>query len=262
MSQSGMTFDLRDRRDDDIERDGETARVEPWPNVSASSRLFYDYECDQSAGAADPQIHLNFGRAALELNQGLETYAIEALRKYIGARPDDAAGHYHLGAAYTCKSAHRDAAAAYEQAVKLSPDDADFLMALHFAYFSLLRFEDAIACVERVIKIVRRQRKEKLDESLFTVWKGIDLLLAGRADQVEQLLKPGTRFEGTTGQAAHFGLALLALQEENQGEVEQHRSYLEKVESPLLPALTAAIRRGHVEPREAVHALTGRTGTA
>lgn len=260
MSGAGrVDFDLRDERDGDVERDDEQlSGVEPWPNVGAISRLFFEYELAQGEAEDDPQIHLNFGRAALEQNGGLESYAIDALRKYVVARPDDAEGHYLLGAAHSCKGAHRDAAAAYERAAELRPDDADILMALHFAYFSLLRFEEAVGCIERVVKIVGRAKKDKLEPSLFLIWKGIDLLLAGEDEEVEQLLTPGTRFEGAIGQAAHFGLALLAVKRRNRNALAEHRGQLEKAESPLLFALRSAEKREAVEPREAVHALTGR----
>lgn len=254
------TFDLRDDREKEIREDtAGSSNVETWPNTNQTSRLIQEYELAQRENGDDPQLHLNFGRAALE--QGLESHAVEALTTYTRLKADDPEGHYYLGAAYSCKGAHKEAALAYEQALKLYPDDADVLMALHFAYFCLLRFKDAIRCIEQVERIVGRERKEKLNVKLFGVWKGINLLLDGRDDdEVEQLLMPGVSFEGIIGQAAHFGLALLALKHESQRKLEPHRSYLESVGSPLLPALSHAASRGSVEAREAVHALTGKCG--
>lgn len=256
------TFDLRDERDREIEREDDAAtNVEPWTNVDAVSRLLSEYERAQSERGDDARIHLDFGRAALELNGGLEKAATDALSKYTDLAPDDPEGHYLLGAALSCQGKHVRAALAYEAAARLSPNDPDFLMALHFTYFSLLRFEDAINCIEEVERIVKRHRKNKLDVRLFRVWRGIDLLLAGREEGVEQLLRPGTEFDGTICQAAHFGLALLAVQRRDERELEERRSYLESVESPLLLALRAATARGSIDAREAVHALTGRPQT-
>jgi tetratricopeptide (TPR) repeat protein len=253
-----IMVDLRDDRDNDDFTSAGVPAVEPWPIVNATSRLLSEYEEAQRAEVCDPNTHLNFGRAALEQNRGLESYAVEAFVKYTRAAPDDPTGHYYLGLAYSCKGAQKDAVRAYERALALSPDDGDILMALHFAYFSLQRFEDAIRSVEEVERIVKRQRNDKTDLRAFGVWKGINLLLSGRDAEVEQLLQLGTGIEGLIGQAAQYGLALLALRRSDQGELKERRSQMESLESPLLPSLVAAIKRGTVEPREAIHALTGR----
>lgn len=256
-------LDLRDSRDIEIAGDDEaTSDVMPWQNVNATSRLLSEYESDRRERPDAAEIHLNFGRAALEQNNGLEMHAIVALTKYTKLVPENPEGHYLLGAGYSCKGTHEQAARAFEEAVKLKAKEPDYLMALHFAYFALFRFEEAINCVEGVERIISRQKEDNLDAGLFRVWKGVDLLLAGRVKEVRQLLTRGTEYQGTIGEVAHFGLGLLALKEGDAGELAERRNFLEKAESPLLPTLERAASRGEIDAREAALALTGRPQNA
>src|SRR5207237_6477392 len=128
---STIHSDLRDARDDDMLLDRGAEFIASSLETNPISLLIYEYELAQGATPNDPAIHFNFGVAALE--QGLESYAIEALTKYVRAVPEDADGFYQLGLAYAAKGSFRDAARRYEQAQKLNPDDADILIALHFA---------------------------------------------------------------------------------------------------------------------------------
>jgi tetratricopeptide (TPR) repeat protein len=262
MSRASNTYiDLRDRRDSTVEEDDEALRgAEAWPDLSATSRLLSRYEEGRRERSDDPQIHLRFGRDALA-QRGLEDEAVASLTRYTELKPEDPEGHYQLGQAYMHKGAPQGAAAAFERALGIHPDDADVLVALHLTYFTLLRFEDAVRCIEQVERIVGRQKDAQLDVRLFGVFKGIDLLLAGSTGGVRELLSPCVGVDGALGEATHFGLALLAVLEKDAPGAAEHRGYLERANSPLLPALDAARAREQIDRREAVRALTGRLQT-
>jgi Flp pilus assembly protein TadD len=256
-----MSFDLRDRRDEEIAEDERrTTQSAPPPREIFAEELSEGYARALQKSPDDPIIHLKFGVAALEQGRGLESLAVEALGRYTDLEPEDPAGHYRLGLARAAVGDYEGATVSYMKALALDKDDPDVLFALHFAHLARLRFKEARYCVARARKLKVVAEQKELDPRLLSCWEGIDLLLDGDDDEAEPFLRDAESAEGATGEAAHYALALLAVRRGDRVEADIHRRALESRKSLLTPALAAAIKRGSVEPVEAVRALTANPG--
>jgi tetratricopeptide (TPR) repeat protein len=259
MSSSDLEYDLRDARETDLINEvGATPAASPWPPVRHVEELLAAYDRARAERPTEATIHLTFGKAALAQAPKLDAEAVEALTRYVSLKAEDAQGHYYLGLAHAACGNYEDAAHAYLRALKLEQQDADILLALHFAYFSVHRFSEALKCIERVEQVMNSTEESVVDPRMCTCWQGVNRLLAGEDTAAEPLLRAGTESAGKTGEIAHYALTLLAIRRGDNQAAEFHRKELEHRESVLLAAATAARTRGQIEIGETVLALTGR----
>lgn len=79
--------------------------------------------------------------------------AIDRLKQYIGARPDNATAHYNLGMAYLAKENLEEAAFAFQMAMELDPGMVEAYINLGGLYLRQGKPEEAIAINEKAIEI-------------------------------------------------------------------------------------------------------------
>ena len=78
--------------------------------------------------------------------------AIDPLKKAIALKPSSTA-YNDLGIAYTNLNQYANAAAAFEQAARLSPNDPSIGMNLGFAYLKLQKYDNAIAVLRATLRL-------------------------------------------------------------------------------------------------------------
>ncbi len=98
---------------------------------------------------------VHHGRGELQL-------ALEAFRRSVEARADQADGWFNLGAAHAALDQHAEAAECFRRAVLLAPDDAQAWFALGITRALLGRSGEAAAAVER-LRTIDAARAQELD---------------------------------------------------------------------------------------------------
>ncbi len=120
-----------------LHRAGDLAAAEPL------YRLLLD------ADGRDPE--LLYLLAVLRFNQGRHPEAVEAARRALRVRPDDAAAHGLTGLAEAARGRLVKAVAAYDRALALAPDRWVVLVNRAAALVGLGRAAEALACCDRAL---------------------------------------------------------------------------------------------------------------
>jgi Flp pilus assembly protein TadD len=89
------------------------------------SAAYLDFEIEARLRPDEPLIYLDFAARLLRQGRGFESYAIEALMKYVARAPQDPAGYLHLGFALAALGDARNAAIAFGHAIELAPESAE-----------------------------------------------------------------------------------------------------------------------------------------
>jgi tetratricopeptide (TPR) repeat protein len=95
--------------------------------------------------------HMDLGMEYYE--QGEYDEAAAEFQAAIELEPDDAGAHRNLGTAYLEQGKYEEAAAAYEKAIELDPDFGEAYGDLAGAYVNLGRLSEAIAAGEKAIEL-------------------------------------------------------------------------------------------------------------
>ena len=117
------------------------------------------------SGTLGESIHWVFGGRALVFPESESTVRLAviepqgqgngtaAYQEAIRLEPDDAEAHYNLGATYGGLGRYQEAIAAYEEAIHLKPEYAEAQYNLGVAYSELGRYEEAIAAYEEAVRL-------------------------------------------------------------------------------------------------------------
>jgi tetratricopeptide (TPR) repeat protein len=126
-------------------------------------------------------LHYRLGRALLQ--QSHDPAAIEAARKEFDAElslnPSDAVAEYQVGQVLTAQQKKTEAAARFERAAELRPDFPEALIAVAKLRSEAKRYPDAIALLERAIKL--QPRNETAHYNLMMAYRN-----AGRAADAQR----------------------------------------------------------------------------
>lgn len=79
--------------------------------------------------------------------------AIEAYKKWIAANPNDDVAHYYLGRTYAKLTKDDEAETAFEQAVKIKPDDTEYQTELGAILIKLAKYREAIAPLKKAVEL-------------------------------------------------------------------------------------------------------------
>lgn len=137
-------------------------------------------------------LHFSLGRALLQ--QSHDPAALENARKQFEAElslnPADAAAEYQVGQILTAEQKKPEAAAHFERAAELRPDFPEALIAVAKLRLETKRFDDAIALLEKAVKL--QPRNETAHYNLMMAYRN-----AGRTDdalrekaELDRLQKP------------------------------------------------------------------------
>jgi tetratricopeptide (TPR) repeat protein len=126
-------------------------------------------------------LHYRLGRALLQ--QSHDPAALEQARKEFEAElalnPSDAVAEYQVGQVLTAEQKKPEAAAHFEKAAELRPDFPEALIAVAKLRSDAKRFADAIALLERAVKL--QPRNETAHYSLMMAYRN-----AGRAADAQR----------------------------------------------------------------------------
>jgi len=117
------------------------------------------------SGTLGESIHWVFGGRALVFPESESTVRLAviepqgqgngtaAYQEAIRLEPDDAEAHYNLGAAYGGLGRYQEAITAYQEAIRLKPDFAEAHSNLGLAYGNLGRYQEAIAAYQEAVRL-------------------------------------------------------------------------------------------------------------
>lgn len=100
--------------------------------------------------------------------------AIEAYKKLIDSKPDDAGAHYNLGRAYEKLDKDSDAERSLREALRLSPDENDYRIELADVLMKLAKYGEAAGLYRKAFEV---------DPENFDLEEKIDEAVAGRKRQ-------------------------------------------------------------------------------
>jgi superkiller protein 3 len=153
--------------------------------------------------------------------------AVEALGKYLTARPEDAAAHFQLGYAYTGLHRWTDAQAEYRKAIGLDPRMAPAYQNLGLSLLD----SDPAAAIEPLQKAVELQPDKPQPHYLLAV----ALEHAGKDPQAIEQYQAAEKL-GENSFDVHYNLALLLLNAERPPEAEAEFRRALALRSDFAPA--------------------------
>jgi tetratricopeptide (TPR) repeat protein len=132
----------------------------------------------------------------------LDEARVQQLKATIDGDPANAGAHAQLGNVYFDAQRFPDAIAAYEQSLKLNPNDADVSTDLGVSYYYTNRPDDALAQFDRSLKIDPKHTKTLLNKGIVLAFGKEDLRAA--ADEWKKVVELAP--DSAEGEAARRAL--------------------------------------------------------
>lgn len=193
--------------------------------------------------------------------------AIDRLKQYIGARPENPNAHYNLGLAYVQKGRLEDAAFAFEMAIELDPNMVEAHINLGGLLLRQKKLDEAVAANEKALAInpkavlaynnigFARMLQDRLEEAAQAFHQALELnpdmipprLSLARIherlgdldeliDQHEKIITVDPNFA-----LSHYNLALAYMEKNDPTEALTHYKKAEALNYPVDPDLGAKI---------------------
>jgi tetratricopeptide (TPR) repeat protein len=132
----------------------------------------------------------------------LDEARVQQLKATIDGDPANAGAHAQLGNVYFDAQRFPDAIAAYEQSLKLNPNDPDVSTDLGVSYYYTNRPDDALAQFDRSLKIDPKHTKTLLNKGIVLAFGKEDLRAA--ADEWKKVVELAP--DSAEGEAARRAL--------------------------------------------------------
>ena len=101
--------------------------------------------------------------------------AVAAYKKLIASTPDDAVSHFNLGRAYNKLNKDEEAEKSFETAVKLKPEEVEFLSVLGGSRIKLAKYHEALVPLKKALELdPENAEAEKLLEDAQAGAKRVD----------------------------------------------------------------------------------------
>jgi len=147
------------------------------------SQLALDAKAAAEANPYDPELWIKYGRALRR--QSMHREAIDAYSMGISYSPFYPLLYRHKAHAYINTSRYAEAAADFEFAIRLDPQNVDCWYHLALSYFLMGDYERA----EKVYKTCYKMSDEDLDVISCTDWLWMTLRRLGKREEAEKLLE-------------------------------------------------------------------------